>query len=225
MPGSGERQLTLPGRLLLALAPLSTGGAVLVALVVSGDSLVWPTLVLVGGTGLTAVLVSRRLEPSARTHLAARVRVGLLAGLLATAAYDVVRFVLVAVLGWSLSPFTTFPLFGQMLVGDGAPLLVRSVVGSAFHLLNGLGFAVGYLVVFPSPRIWTALAWALVLEAITVTFYPSWLGVTALGEFLSMSALGHLAYGVVLAVVARRGVGRPGPSARAVARVTPGGLP
>ncbi len=195
-------------RALLALLPLSTGTAVLVTILVVHDSLLWPTLVLVAGTGITAVAAARGLPAAHREALARRVRTGLVAGVWATLVYDLVRYALVAVLQWSLDPFGAFPLFGRLLIGADHPAAVLWVVGTAFHLLNGLGFAVGYTVVVRRPAVATAVAWAMMLEMFTILLYPDWLGVRAIGELFSMSMVGHLAYGVVLGVVAVRARGR-----------------
>jgi hypothetical protein len=43
-----------------------------------------------------------------------------------------------------------------------------------------------------------------VLEAFTVALYPPWLGLTAVAEFVSVSLLGHLAYGTTLGLVTAR---------------------
>jgi hypothetical protein len=190
--------------LLLALLPLSTGGAVLVAILLDSDSLASPTLVLVVGGATTAVLLTWRLPVGVRRALSRRVRLGMLAGLAATAAYDAVRYLAVAATSWSVRPFQVFALFGQLLVGRGAPAGVQYLAGTAFHLLNGLGFAVGYVVVVRRPGVASAVAWALVLETFTVALYPPWLGLTAVGEFLSVSLLGHLAYGTTLGLVTAR---------------------
>jgi len=191
-------------RLLLSLLPLSTGGAVLVAILLDSDSLVWPTLVLVAGTGTTAVVLTRRLPAGVRRALSRRVRLGLLAGLAATAAYDAVRYLAVAVTSWSVRPFQVFALFEQLLVGRDAPAGVQYLAGTGFHLLNGLGFAVGYAMVVRRPGVVSAVVWALVLEAFTVALYPPWLGLTAVGEFVSVSLLGHLAYGATLGLATAR---------------------
>src|SRR6266498_3824026 len=180
-------------RLLLSLLPLSTGGAVLVAILLDSDSLVWPTLVLVAGTGTTAVVLTRRLPAGVRRALSRRVRLGLLAGLAATAAYDAVRYLAVAVTSWSVRPFQVFALFEQLLVGRDAPAGVQYLAGTGFHLLNGLGFAVGYAMVVRRPGVVSAVVWALVLEAFT-----------AVGEFVSVSLLGHLAYGATLGLATAR---------------------
>ena len=87
---------------LLALLPLSTGAAILVTIVAVHDSLLWPMLLLVAGTGATAVAVARGLPAAHRTAAARRLRTGLVAGIWATVAYDLVRFVPVAVLDLSV---------------------------------------------------------------------------------------------------------------------------
>jgi len=206
-------------RLLLSLLPLSTGGAVMVTIVLGGNSLLWPTLVLVAGGVATAVVPTRRLPAGVRRVLARRVRVGLLAGLAATAAYDAVRYLAVAATSWSVRPFQVFALFGQLLVGQDVPAGVQYLAGTGFHLLNGLGFAVGYAVVVRRPGVVSAVVWALVLEAFTIALYPSWLGLTAVGEFVSVSLLGHLAYGAVLGLGTARGVAAVRPDAEAAAGV------
>jgi hypothetical protein len=203
---AGVDELGVRRRAALALLPLSTGGAVVVAILIVRDSLLWPTLVLVGGTGITAVALARGLPAAARRELGSRVRVGLVAGALATVVYDLVRYVLVAALGWSVRPFEVFALFGRLLIGDDAARVWQYLAGTGFHLANGLGFAVGYLIVVRRPGVLSAVVWALVLETFTILLYPSWLGLSAVAEFFSMSMAGHLAYGCVLGVVAARGV-------------------
>ncbi len=168
-------------------------------------------MLLAASTGATGFAVARGLGADARRELRRRFAVGLWAGVPATAAYDLVRYAVVALTGWSVRPFRVFALFGQMLIGSDEPLWARYVAGTGFHLLNGLGFAAGYALVFRRPAIGTAVAWALVLEALTVVFYPSWLGVTALGEFVSMSMIGHLAYGLVLGPATRQRLATVGP--------------
>ncbi len=202
---AGVDTLTARRRVGLALLPLSTGGAVVVTILVVRDSLLWPMLILVAGTGITALVVARALPPWLRTEMARRVRIGLLAGLLATAVYDLVRFVLVAALDWSVRPFEVFALFGQLLIGD-ADRGWQYLAGTGFHAVNGLGFPVGYLIVVLRPGVISAIVWALVLETFTILLYPSWLSISAVGEFFSISMIGHLAYGWVLGMVAVRGL-------------------
>jgi hypothetical protein len=178
--------------------------AVVVTILVVNDSLLWPTVVLLTGTGLTAAVVIWRLPAASRQVVRGRVRIGVVAGAAATIAYDGVRWLLVVATPWSVDPFAAFPLFGQLLIGTGAGTTAVWVAGTLFHALNGLGFAVGYTLVIGRPGLVSAVVWAFVLETFTILLYPNWLGVPAIGELLSISALGHLAYGLVLGEVARR---------------------
>jgi hypothetical protein len=201
---SGISAASLRERLVLASLPVSTGAAVLVTLVFAEDSLLWPALILVVGTGASALAVARRLGIVARQRVGRQIRTGALAGMAATTAYDLVRYGLVVVFSWSADPFSTFPLFGRLLIGQDAPTVALWIAGTAYHAINGLGFAIGYLLVIPRPGLVSAVVWALVLETFTILLYPDWLGLTAVGEFVSMSMIGHLAYGVVLGLVAVR---------------------
>jgi len=219
-PTQSMQSLALRERVALASLPVSTGAAVLVMVLVSRASLLWPALVLVMGTGISAVVVARRLEAETRQRLGRRVKVGVVAGVAATAAYDLVRYGVVTLFSWSVDPFKTFPLFGRLLLGAGASAGALWVAGTAYHVINGLGFAVGYTLVISRPGLLSAVVWALVLETFTILLYPDWLGLTAIGEFFSMSMPGHLAYGVVLGFLATRMAPGAGQAARS-ATVTP----
>ena len=85
-----------------------------------------------------------------------------------------------------------------MLAGSTATASVRTTTGMLFHLLNGLGFAVAYVVAIRRPGILTGLAWAALLEALMLALYPSGLGISMSQEFAGVSIAGHAAYGTVL---------------------------
>jgi hypothetical protein len=204
MPSGRGVEPALRDRLLVAALPLSTGAAVLATLTLVHDSLLWPTLIMVVGSSLATAVALHRLEPRHRAELVRRAWLGLGAGVAATVVYDVVRYLAVAVFSWSVAPFGAFPLFGRLLLGDGTGRNLLWAAGIAFHVLNGLGFAIGYALVVPRPELRTAVAWAMVLELLTILLYPNWLGVTAIGELFSMSVLGHLGYGLTLGWVTRR---------------------
>jgi hypothetical protein len=194
----------LRDRAALALPPLSTGAAVVVTILVVEDSLLWPSVVLATGTGITAIVVAWRLPAVQRRAVARRVRIGLVAGVAATAAYDVVRWLLVIATPWSVDPFAAFPLFGTLLLGPDAGPAAAWVAGTLFHAANGLGFAVGYTVIVRRPGLISAVVWAVALEVFTILLYPDWLGVAKVGELVSVSALGHLAFGLTLGWIAVR---------------------
>lgn len=187
----------------VALVGLATGAA-LVIFFLTGASLALGlgavTLVVVTASG-TAWL---RLDSLLRRVVARRALVGLAAGLLGTMAYDLTRFAVVAVFRLSVQPFEAIPLFGQLLLSTDARSAVSDTVGVVYHLANGAGFGLAFAVVAGRRGVIAGIAWAMVLEVAMVTFYPGWLDIRAREEFLSVTVLGHVAYGAVLGGVARR---------------------
>jgi hypothetical protein len=72
-------------------------------------------------------------------------------------------------------------------------------------------FAVAYTILFGTAGWWAGILWALGLEALMLSIYPGWLHPKAFGEFVSVSMLGHVAYGAVIGSLGRwwlRGSGR-----------------
>lgn len=164
------------------------------------------TLVCMGAFAALAVATRySALDADARSATLRRLRCGLVAGLIATAGYDLWRLLLVKVAGFPIHPFETFRLFGVSIVGAGASLEAAYTVGTLYHLLNGVTFAVGYLLLFPQPRLLTAVIWALGLELAMFTVYPGWLDLEAvMMEFTVMSLSGHLVYGALLGFIGDR---------------------
>lgn len=181
---------------------VSSAAAVAVFLVAS-ISLPAAVVVLVVPAAAAWSWVWRRLRADARAELVVRFRAGLIAGVVATAVYNLTRWAIVEVFGLSLDPFVTVKLFGRLLAGADSPSAVTVPVGTAFHVVNGIGLAVGFVVLFGG-RSWRAgVVWAVTLEAVMVALYPSWLGVKKMDEFVTLTFLAHVAYGVTLAEVGR----------------------
>ena len=89
-------------------------------------------------------------------------------------------------------------------MGTDASITLQWVVGSAFHFCNGLAFAVAYSYWFAPKGPLAGIAFAMVLEAFMLGLYPGWLKIAEYAPFLTMSLIGHLVYGAVLGVLARR---------------------
>jgi len=153
--------------------------------------------------GTLAVAVWRRLPTADRELAGRRARVGFLAGLVATAAYDSTRLLVVWAFGLSVSPFAALPLFGQLLVGEALWGRLQWPAGIAYHLVNGVTFGIAYALIAAERGVLWGVAWALCLEAAMLAFYPGWLDVRARGEFFSMTLLGHVAYGATLGAMTR----------------------
>lgn len=194
-------------QMLLAFTMLASGIALVVA-VLTGLPL-WLSL---GLLGITAVLlVSLRWLQSCevvRQRLQTQLSTGMVAGLAATAAYDASRLLLVRLGRLPLSPFETFRIFGQLIVGEERPSWLTLGIGTAYHLLNGIAFAIGYCFLLGG-RSWKwGIAWGLALEAGMLALYPGWLDLDAvLVEFTTMSFVGHLFYGGVLGLISERRLG------------------
>lgn len=190
-------------RLPFAALFLSSGAALLVY-ILSGISLPATLAIIVLGATLLGAWVWHRATASERAGLRQSLRAGGVAGAVAVAAYDSSRYLLVKVAGLAFWPFDVFTLFGQALVGSGAPEPVTTLAGVAFHVTNGVGFALAYSIWLGRRGVWAGMAWALALEGLMVSIYPGWLGLKALNEFVQVSVVGHFVYGGVLGFTARR---------------------
>ena len=103
-----------------------------------------------------------------------------------------------------MRPYAALPLFGQLLADVPADTATAWAVGVTYHVANGVCFAIAYAMLAAPRGVWAGIAFALVLEGFMLTFYPGWLNVEAIGEFFSMTILGHVAYGATLGALSRR---------------------
>lgn len=126
------------------------------------------------------------------------IRIGVLAGIVSTVAYDLSRWLLVWAADLPSSPYAAFPFFGRAIVGSDAPDTVVAWTGTAFHLVNGIVFATAYTIWFGRRPWWTGILFGLGLEVAMLAIYPGWLDIRAIGEFTSISVLGHVCYGATL---------------------------
>jgi len=185
-------------------APFLASGLALVAYILSGVSLAWTFAGALSLAVIAGAVLWRRATRARRARVARAIRVGLLAGVVATLAYDGARFALIRVTGIAFWPFDIFDIFGRALVGSGQPEAVTTSAGVAYHLTNGVTFAIAYSVLFGRRGVLAGIAWGLFLEAMQLAFYPGWLQMRAIGEFVQVSVFGHLVYGAVLGALTRR---------------------
>jgi len=187
---------------LLGAVFLASGAALLVY-ILAGVSLRWTFLALTLAGLVVATTVLRRLPPERRRKAVRRIAIGAFSGLLATVAYDAVRLSLVEYAGLKINPLEAWRLFGIALTDPDQSRRTHMITGTAFHVCNGIAFGVAYTVAFGHRGPVAGILWAFVLEGLMVSVYPGWLGLKALDEFLSVSVTGHVAYGLVLGVLAR----------------------
>jgi hypothetical protein len=185
-------------------------GAALVAYILSGISLLWTFVAFVSVSVVILAVALQKMSDANRSMILIRVAVGAVSGLAATLAYDLVRLSLVEFGRLDLRPFETWRMFGVGLVGGAKSDASAMAAGTAFHFYNGVTFGIAYTIAFGRRGAWAGILWALALEAIMVSLYPSWLDMKALGEFLSVSVIGHIVYGSVLGSMAKRLLARRG---------------
>jgi len=179
-------------------------GLGLVAFVVVGFPL--PVALAAGWTAilLGALWFERVAPPDRRARVREVVRVGAIAGLCATVAYDLSRFVMVRLFDLDVWPFAAFGAFGDALLPGAEREGWARLVGAGYHLLNGVSFGIAYTGLFRRRGVLAGIAFGLGLEAVMLALYPGWLHIRPLREFTLMSMVGHVAYGATLGAVARR---------------------
>ena len=134
-----------------------------------------------------------------------RLLLGLLFGLLATAAYDLLRLVLQTALPLHFNAFAIHPRFGALIIHQPRTTTAAIVTGWAYHISNGLTFALCWTLVAGRARWWYAVIYALILEGAMVAMYPTAFGLsTHTKAFLTVSIAGHATYGLVLGVLTQR---------------------
>lgn len=192
----------LATRRVLGTAALFSGAA-LVAHILAGVSLrlalLFTALLLV-----TAIaLVARRSRSEQRARLRRFAAAGVIAGVIATAAYDAAKFLLSRGTSSPYNPFEAIRAFGLLLAGPSASPTAIYTAGTAFHLLNGISFGVAFCLLFRRRGLLQGIAWGMFLEFFQLTLYPGWLDIRSYGEFVQISVMAHVVYGVMLSLVSK----------------------
>lgn len=198
--GSARRTLVI---WMVAAGASSSGLALVLTILTDRPLWLWSSFIAVPGliaVGGLSVWMRRRQEDL----FLSRLRAGAIAGVIGTAAYDGVRAFVEGLNIVSTHTFRAIPIFGAGLTGRDASTVAAIAAGWGFHLMNGIGFAISFVLLAAGRPVWWGIAFALVLEGLIVAMYPGWLGFSLTGEFVTVSVLGHVAYGAVLGAVARR---------------------
>ncbi|MFE7777712.1 DUF6789 family protein [Streptomyces sp. NPDC057445] len=141
---------------------------------------------------------------SRRALLLNRIIVGTVAGLLATAAYDIGRWVIVMLSGVAFDPFGPIVSFGVLITGQPPTSPSAIAAGWAYHLSNGLTFGIAYALIAGPARWWWGVAWGMMLEFATLAVYPVLFSIPAYEPFLYISLVGHFLYGAGLGLYCQR---------------------
>jgi hypothetical protein len=151
------------------------------------------------------IVIARRVPRQIAREVWRVARAGLVAGFTATLVYDITRTALSIL---DPSPYNALEAIrrfgvGMMPAGTGAPMVMAA--GLFIHFLNGSSFGMIYAI-FAGRHLRTrraaavsGLAWGLTLELVQSILYPGWLQITTvLREFLVISGIGHVMYGLAL---------------------------
>lgn len=190
-------------QLVLCCAALFSGAALVIAIELHTNLGV--LLLCLGGLSAAAFAFHwRRGSPSRRRVIITGVRAGLVGGTLATLGYDVSRLLIVSLAHLKFAPFHAFPLFGALILGKGVAVWAAWTVGTMYHYLNGVAFAIAYCILLGNRNWKWAIVWALGLEALMFTIYPGWLDLRAvMTEFTVVSLSGHVVYGCILGMISQ----------------------
>lgn len=137
--------------------------------------------------------------------LARRIWAGCWIGPLGTLAYDVTRGMLVVSGIYTFQPFRVIVLLGVLITGEPETAGVAIAAGWIYHLWNGVNFAVIY--VLAVGRGWWPLGvvWGMALEVLMLATFPGLFRLPAWDVgFMATSLIGHVAYGLVLGLLAQR---------------------
>lgn len=192
-----------------ALAMLFSGASLLVAVYLNFSLAL--ALGLLGIAALSCMgLVWVNISELRRKLLKRQLIVGLIAGIAATLAYDIARLLLVYFGQMHINPFETFNVFGKLIVGSDMPRNITLPVGTIYHFLNGICFAIAYTIMLGARNWKFGIVWAFVLESFMLTLYPGWLNLDAvIKEFVAVSLVGHVVYGSVLGIISQRFLQKP----------------
>ncbi|MEP7216234.1 MAG: hypothetical protein ABI782_08265 [Anaerolineaceae bacterium] len=164
-----------------------------------------PLIVLPGAMLLAGLLFASRRQYRELDRLYDRALSGIVWGLIGTLVYDAIRPGLVWVFDYEFQPYKAIPMFGHLITGRPKDDWIAIASGWGYHFWNGLSFGLMFALVRPRGGPLYGLAWAMILEGLMVTVYPSFLGVSLWNEgFLWAGIVGHAAWGLVLGEGLRR---------------------
>lgn len=149
--------------------------------------------------GLAAL--ARWISVAVFTH---SLRLGLVAGLVSTLAYDGVRLVIQAAPIFDYSAFRSIRIFGSWIADQPESAVAAQAAGWTYHFWNGVAFAIIFLLIFGRRPWYYGLAYGLVMELCMLGLFPFFLRVTDEVGFIVISLIGHAVYGAVLGLLAQR---------------------
>lgn len=200
-----------PFMFLLALVAATTSIAALL-LHLAGITRMPYTLSFITVPGMILLLYVRIWAGRAERHaIMRRLSAGFAAGILGLAAYNLVRWIAGSLLAIHTSPFYSVYIFGSLITGQTRESALAIVLGWAYHISNGITFAIIYALLAGPARWHYGLLWGLVLEIAMLTIYPSstLLRPPELMPFAIISLVAHASYGTVIGLYVHWRCSRP----------------
>lgn len=203
-PGDAAGTRRVPYLLALIGAASSIAALLLHAIGLSRMPFTVSFVTVPGLTLLVGIMVwaKRRDQPVLRNRLI----VGTVAGALGLVAYDAIRFGVQELLPFEFDAFATIRTFGSLMTGDPPETTLSVTLGWAYHVSNGWTFAVIYALLAGPARWWWGLAWGGLLEFGMMVVYPTLFNPRPISGFVTVSVIGHAAFGATVGVWCARHV-------------------
>ena len=133
-----------------------------------------------------------------------RLATGAAAGVAGLAAYDLIRLAVQDLLPLHFNGFGVMAAFGHFMTGQPLHSPASVAAGWAYHISNGLNFAIAYAMVAGPARWWWGLLWGATLQLAMTSVYPGLFEIKSWTGFIVESVVGHTAYGAVLGLWCQR---------------------
>ncbi|MGH7562380.1 MAG: DUF6789 family protein [Gemmatimonadales bacterium] len=161
---------------------------------------------------LLFVIAAHARRINARTFLR-MLRLGIVAGVLATFAYDGSRWLMTSAGIFDYNGFVAIYIFGGWITGSDPSTPASAVAGWTYHFWNGISFGIFYAMLFGGRHWLIGVAYGMLMEAMMLGLFPLFLRVTNKADFIALSLIGHVFYGGVLgSIVERHGMSWAVPS-------------
>ena len=97
------------------------------------------------------------------------------------------------------------PVFGQLMTGLPANDPMAVTAGWVYHFWNGISFGMMFVLFKPNGGVFAGLLWGFSLQCLMLLAYPQLLGLRLSDPaFISISLIGHAAWGAVLGWAVRK---------------------
>ena len=190
--------------LLIGFAAASASGAAILLAAFGWITMVYSVTISAPLVAVLFVALWIQSSRASETIFLDRARGGLIAGILGLLAYDLIRLLILATHLVPFNPFRPIEVFGLLILDRYQDSTATKIVGWLFHTWNGLSFALMYTLAFGPGKIGWAILWALLLETAMLATYPTLFHVILAWPFVTISLIGHLAYGGAIGWGARR---------------------